>query len=149
MRRQLLAVVTLTALLGSSGLAAAKSTKQLPYPLKAVWSTAVRFIRVDKNLKVTDKDRDNGYILFVFPGRGSIKECPGSLELVTVKNELGNPQIQLQLGIAHQPSWVEQQFLDHLERKLRKEQGPPPPPKRDKPAPPPKKPADRDKDNKA
>jgi hypothetical protein len=107
--------------------ALAKSERSLDYSYKAVWSTAIRLIRVDRGYPVSDKDKDNGYILFVFPGKGSVKKCAASLELVPAKNSQGEAQIKLKLRIQHQPSWVELQFLDHLERKLRSEQGPPPP----------------------
>ncbi|PID39839.1 MAG: hypothetical protein CSA65_06670 [Proteobacteria bacterium] len=120
--------------------ALAKSERALDYSFKQVWSTAVRMIRVDRGYPVSDKDKDNGYILFVFPGKGSVKKCAASLELVQTKDPQGFEQIKLKLRIQHQPSWVELQFLDHLERKLRSEQGPPPPKRVRKPKKRPAKP---------
>lgn len=112
----------------------AKTTRSVSYRFNNVWSTAFRMIRVDKHYKVTDKDKDTGYILFVYPGKGSVKKCAASLELIASSRE--KPPIQLQISIAHQPSWVEIQFLDKLEQKLKAELGPPrqmDPPKKDKP----------------
>lgn len=120
-----LAILTLGLLTASPALA--RSERTLDYSYKAVWSTAVRMIRVDRRYPVSDKDKDNGYILFTFPGKGSVKKCAASLELVQTKDAQGFQQIKLKLRIQHQPSWVELQFLDHLERKLKSEQGPPPP----------------------
>lgn len=110
--------------------ATAKSKKMLPYSYQTVWSTAIRLIRVDRSYRVTDKDKENGYVLFVFPGRGSVKDCPASLEIFKARDHTGRDMINLQLNIAHQPSYVELNFLEALERKLRRERGTPRPPKR-------------------
>ena len=142
-KRWTLASVGALLLLGAAPVASAKSVKTLEYPFAAVWSTAIRFLRVDRGYPVSDKDKANGYILFTFPGTGSVKQCPASIELISTKDDLGRKQLRLQLNIAHQPRYVEVQLLDALARKLRAERGPPQePPERKKPkkpAPPKKK----------
>ena len=114
-------------LVGLAPAAHAKSNKRLGYRFDTVWSSAVRLIRVDRGYTLKDKDKENGFILFVFPGSGAVKACPASMELVRVRGQSGEPLIQVQLNIAHQPSYVEIHLLDTLERKLQQEQGPPPP----------------------
>ena len=104
-------------------------------------------LRVDKQYRVLDKDRANGFILFEFPGEGTVKQCTGSLELVESTDGADNKVIQARMSIAHQPSYVEIQLLDKLERKLYDEQGPAPeparkPPKQNKKKKPEKKPSE-------
>jgi hypothetical protein len=117
-----------------TGQASAKSVRELRYDYNAVWSTAVRLIRVDGRYPVEDKDKETGYILFTFPGKGTVKKCPASLEFVRGKDG-DAARVRLELQIAHQPTYIEVHFLDQLERKLREERGAPEEPK---PAPPPR-----------
>jgi hypothetical protein len=103
----------------------AKSTREFAYPFDTVWSTAVRLLRVDRGYKISDKDKDSGYILFTFPGTGSIKECAGSMELVPIKDDQGAKRIRSSVNLAHQPGYIELALLEKLDQKLRLEQGRP------------------------
>jgi hypothetical protein len=107
--------------------AEAKMAKTFTYRYKVIWSTVIRFIRADKSYKVGDKDKENGYILFTFPGRGAVKECSATMELFPIVDQDGYKRIQVKLRIAHQPSYIELHLLDELEKKLGDEQGDPPP----------------------
>ena len=129
----------------SSAPALAKSTKDLTYGYDTIWTTTVRFLRADRGYKITDRDSDSGYILFIYPGTGSVKECSAALELVPTVNEDGHDVIRLQLGIAHQPSYIEISLLDRLERKLLDERGEPPPPRKRRKHPPKKPPKEPQK----
>jgi hypothetical protein len=111
-------------------LAQAESKRDLSYSFGTIWSAAVRYIRVDKRFVLGDKDKETGYMLFTYPGRGAVKACPGALELVKRTDEDGYAKVRVQLRIGHQPAYVELHFLDGLIRKLSKEQGPPPPPRK-------------------
>ncbi|MFH1131569.1 MAG: hypothetical protein V1754_09545 [Pseudomonadota bacterium] len=115
-----------------SSVAFARHTKTFDHSYSAIWSTAIRLIRVDNGYKIRDKDKENGYILFVYPGSGEVKDCAASLEIIPTVDPEGFSQIRLQLSIAHQPTYVEVQFLEELENKLKQEQGDPPAPKREK-----------------
>lgn len=98
----------------------------VPYRYNAVWSTAVRFIRVDSRYEITDKDKESGYILFVFPGTGAQKRCPASLEVIhSSADETAHHSVTVRVKIASQPSYIEIHLLEQIERKLRAEQGPP------------------------
>ncbi len=103
--------------------AAAKSKKVFTYRYDAIWSTAVRLLRADKGYTIRDKDKETGYVLFVYPGRGSVKACKASLEIFRTVDQDGFSRIRVQLKIAHQPSYVEAALLDALEQKLQEEQG--------------------------
>jgi hypothetical protein len=116
-------------------LAAAKSQSELPWPIEQVFSTAVRFVRVDRNCKVVDRDEPSGYLVFECPNEdkpGVTRR--GALELVRLE-EHGRPVVRAQVTLSDEPRWVEARFLELLERKLRDERGTPPPPR---PAAPPR-----------
>ena len=137
-------------MLFGSGDAAARGKKVFTYRYNIIWSTTVRLLRADRGYKVTDRDKETGYVLFVYPGRGSVKACKASLEIIKVVDRDGYERIRVQLKIAHQPSYVEVAVLDALEQKLQEEQGSAPPPrkvretKRDKKQPSePRKPGDK------
>lgn len=46
-----------------------------------LWSTTVRFIRVDMDWAIVDKDKDNGYIIFTYKSKSGT-ESRGSVEFV-------------------------------------------------------------------
>lgn len=131
MRRVLLALLLL------AGVAQARSEKTLAYPREPAWAAAVRFIRVDAKLKITEKDADAGYVIFELHEEN--KTFRGSLELVdTVKD--GRHVVRFVLTIEDRPEWVEIALLDKLEQKLKAELGSPAPaptqaPKKDEPPP--------------
>jgi hypothetical protein len=139
MRRILLALLLLC------GVADARSEKTLAYPRDAVWPAAVRFIRVDEHLKVIEKDADAGYVIFELKEDG--KTFRGSLEVIdTVKD--GRHVVRFVVQIEDRPSWIEDEMLKRLERKLRSELGSPapapsaPPAKKEEPKPAPTPPKD-------
>ena len=128
--------------------AASKASKDFTYRYGAIWSTAIRLLRVDRKYKILEKDQENGFILFEYPGHGAGEKCQASMELFSiVKND--TKQIRVQLDIANQPSYIKVHLMDKLEQKLHDEQGRPPPAKpvekkkkqEKKKAPPAKKPA--------
>jgi hypothetical protein len=125
--------------------APAKNIKVLSYRFNTIWSTTIRFIRADKGFKITDKDKENGFILFGFNDDTSEQPSTASLELLHIEDEEGYQRIQLQLSIANQPSYIEIHFLDKLEEKLRDERGEPPPPRKIKRPKPKPKPPEEDK----
>ena len=121
-----------------SSAALAKSQSELAWPFDQVFQTAVRFVRVDRNCKLTDRDEPAGYLVFECPSDD--KEKPnvtrrGALELLKVDDH-GRPTVRAQLTLSDEPRWVELRFLELLERKLRDERGPPPPPPPPRPAAP-------------
>lgn len=111
----------------------------MAYAVAKVYPAAVRFLRVDEGVTITEKDADAGYIMFELEQDG--KTFPGALELVVTESD-GRTAVKLMLRIEDRPSYVETAMLDRLERKLRAELGSEPPPV---PKPPPAPPeADKD-----
>ena len=64
------------------GGASAKSTYESPYGYDRTWNAALRLVRVDNGWKVTEKDDQNGYLLFDYKSPEGGKPYPGTLELV-------------------------------------------------------------------
>ena len=115
--------------------ASARSEKTVAYPRDEAWPCAVRFIRVDAGLKVTEKDADAGYVLFEL--HEEKRTFRGSLEVIDVVED-GRHETKLVMQIEDRPSWVEDELLNRLEQKLRTELGspePPPTPRDPKPEP--------------
>jgi hypothetical protein len=110
----------------------ARSEKTLAYPRDPAWQAAVRFIRIDAQLKIIEKDADAGYVLFEL--REDKKTFRGSLELIDVVKD-GRHLVRFVITIEDRPSWLEVELLTKLERKLRAELGSPAP----APSPAPKK----------
>ncbi len=130
MRRFLFALA-----LCASSPAFARSQKTLAYPRAESYATALRFLRVDENLKVIEKDSDAGYVLFEL--REEKKVFRGSLEVIEVVQD-GRHAVRFVMTIEDRPEWLETQYLQKLEQKLRLELGAPAPapsPKRSEDAP--------------
>jgi hypothetical protein len=125
----LVLAITVTSLAGAAW---ALSEKTVLYGFDRVWPAAVRFLRVDEGLTVTEKDAETGYVLFELREEG--KRFPGALELI--RTTVGEREaIQLVLRIEDRPDYVEQGILARLETKLRKELGEPPPAVKKRPPP--------------
>lgn len=105
--------------------ALAKSEKVASYSFDEVWPTAVRFLRVDEGFEITEKAREEGYVLFAVAEEGKVFR--GALELVKTKDDSGRKSVRLVLQIEDRPSYMEQGILTRLERKLRDELGEPGP----------------------
>jgi hypothetical protein len=132
------------ALGGVASQASARRQDEYHYPFERVWNTALRMVRVDMRLPVTDRDQDAGYLLFDYVDHG--KRFPGSFELVQGERDQ-RPYVTAVVQVTGMPSYVEQMMLDKLEKKLKAELGdemlpPPPPPKPQEPKKPEKKPDD-------
>lgn len=146
MKRLALAVVLLLATLAAPSPAQARSAITVAYRADQVFATAVRFLRVDEDAAIVDKDAEAGYVIFTVERDG--KTTRGALELI-VADQDGRPQVTIAITLTDRPDYLEAVMLEHLRRKLRAELGEeaPAPPPRPRPAPvkpgaPPAAPAD-------
>lgn len=128
--RRLLPLLLLLSLAAPLAPAQARRKASYTYRKSHVWTTAVRFFRVDMGCPITEKDRDDGYFLFEYPD--GKQQHPGSVEILEVTED-DVPMVRIVVQIAAMPSYIEQMMLDKLERKLRKEHGEPPAPERPEP----------------
>ena len=116
-------VVTAAVALTAGG-ASAKSTYESPYGYERTWNAALRLVRVDNGWKVTEKDDQNGYLLFDYKSPGGDKACPGSMESSAGRDSDGMVSVLVQLPAM--PQYHEQVLLDALATKMRREYGDPP-----------------------
>lgn len=114
------------------GHAAARRQHEIRYPFERVWNTALRMVRVDMRLPVTDRDEEAGYMLFEYID--SDRKYPGSIEVITSEKDK-RPLITVVVNVSGMPSYVEQMMLDKLEKKLNAEYGEPMEPPKDPPPP--------------
>jgi len=110
----------------------ARATSEVQYGLAEAYSTALRFVRIDRGCKVVDKDADAAFVAFECSDDGKAKR--GSIELI--KTAAGGVRTQVTLG--DDTHGMELRWLELFERKLRDELGAPIPPPAPKPATPPK-----------
>jgi hypothetical protein len=115
--------------------ASAKSTYESPYGYDRTWNAALRLVRVDNGWKVTEKDANNGYLLFEYASPESAKTSAGSLELVRSR-DVDSSNVSVLVQLPQMPHYHEQVILDALASKMRREYGDAP--QRRPPAPPPK-----------
>ena len=101
--------------------ATARVTEKLEYTKKQAFNAAVRFVRVDNRYNVTEKDEDNGYLLFEYraPGTEGVKQA--SVEVIE-----GESGALLIVQIPEMPEYHEQHVADGLVSKLRADYGEPP-----------------------
>jgi len=133
--RHVLALVLLVGIaLTWSVSAHARAEADLPYGLAEAFSTALRFVRIDRGCKVVDKDADAAFVAFECSDDGKVKR--GSVEIFKVP---GGVRTQVTLG--DDTHGMELRWLELYERKLREERGTPiaPPPAATPPPAAPKK----------
>jgi hypothetical protein len=115
--------------------ALAATSYESPYTFDQTWGTAVRLLRVDMGLEITEKDQAHGYLLFKYTTTGSGQKVhTGSMEMVKSPRDV----VRVTVQINSLPSYHEQLIIDKLARKLFAEYGDPP----KRPDPPPSPPGD-------
>jgi hypothetical protein len=102
----------------------ARSQTTVTYPAERVFAAAIRFVRVDLDAKILDRDADAGFVVFEYVDDG--KPYRSALEVVAT-----DKGVSIILDIADRPDYLEQVLLDRLRRRLRDDLGDEP-----RPAPP-------------
>jgi hypothetical protein len=126
--RALVLVIALTA----SGSAEARSQREVAHVYDDVFPAAVRFLRIDANLKIVEKDAESGYVLFELAEEG--KTFRGALELIRFQDSEGRAGVRLVIRVDDRPTYTETGLLERLVAKLDRElpeSPPPPPPKKE------------------
>jgi hypothetical protein len=115
--------LALVTVLAPARRAQARAQSELQYGLGEAFSTAVRFVRIDKGCKVVDKDAEAAFVAFeCADGEARVKK--GSLELI----KTGSGGVRAQLSLGDETHGMELRWLELYERKLRDERGAPLPP---------------------
>jgi hypothetical protein len=115
------------ALLFTSG-AEARSEAEARYSKAQTFSAALRYLRVDLDYEVVEKDADAAYLIFKYATPGQRQPSTGTMEIVAADD-----RVRIYVKLPKMPEYHERVLRDGLLRKLREEYGEPPPP-----APPPK-----------
>lgn len=90
-----------------------------PYTFEQTYGTALRLVRVDLGLKITEKDPDGGFLLFEYSSPESGKRVtPGSIEVVRTTEH-----VHVTVQLPQMPSYHEQVIVDALAKKLEREYG--------------------------
>ena len=105
-----------------SGICNGHTVRESTYPYERIWSTAVRFLRVDSGYTLVEQDKETGYVLFEYQDAG--RTLNGALEIYPVTKN-GITTVSVGLRIQQMPSYVESLLMDKLVRKLRDEYGTP------------------------
>lgn len=103
--------------------ARAKGTYDSLYGFERTWNAAFRLVRVDHNLKVTEKDEAIGYIFFEYKSPAGGKPSSGSIELV--RGMKAQDPVRVVVQLPEMPSHHETLLVQELGRKLRTEYGEP------------------------
>ena len=128
-----LACATAGAIVLTGHTAEAESSYESGYGFDRTWNAALRMVRVDLGLKVTEKDDQNGYLMFEYRSSESGKKVSGgSMEFVRPHEPDAPVRVVVQLP--QMPRYHEQVMLDSLIRKMKADYGEPPHAKA-KPAP--------------
>jgi hypothetical protein len=113
--------------------AEARCVGTVPYPIADVWPSAVRFLRIDRNCVIREKDDAAGYILFDYPEGQKVYK--GSLELIRASENDGRESTRVVASLPSLPRHYEQLLIDKFAARLREDYGSPAPPPPRKPAP--------------
>ena len=102
------------------------------YPYESVWPAAVRYLKVDRGWKVTEQDKDAGFVRFEMIE--DKKPHAATLELVRTTDGDGRVAVRLEMSTGDLARSQESPVLDGIAHKLRDELGPPAaPPKKAEP----------------
>jgi hypothetical protein len=105
------------------GTALAKTNYDSAYTLAQTYNAALRLVRVDLGLTVTEKDPNVAYVLFDYKSTESgTRVVPGSIQMLDTGKSV---KVVVQLG--QMPRYHEQVVVDALAKKLRDEYGDPAP----------------------
>jgi hypothetical protein len=118
-----LAASALFAALVRSGPVEAKASFDSPYTLAQTYNAALRMVRVDLGLPITERDPSAAYLLFDYKSTESgQKVVPGSIEMLD-----SGKTIKVVIQLSQMPRYHEQVMSDLLVKKLREEYGDPAP----------------------
>ncbi len=116
--------------------AEARSTFDSGYGFERTYNAALRLVRLDMGLKVTEKDDKSGYFVFDYRATDTgNKISSGSIEFI--RSPEADAPIRVIVQLPQMPRYHEQVLVDSLIRKMRQDYGDPPERPKTPRAPPP------------
>jgi len=106
--------------LSASPTATARVEKTLKYTKEQGYNSALRYVRVERGYKVTEKDANSGYLLFEYLAKGSAEKSRGSIEIIKRTETIG-----LIVRLPQMPHYHERLLANGLLKKLREDYGEP------------------------
>src|SRR6185295_14605942 len=101
----------------------AKAGFDSPYTLAQTYNAALRLVRVDMGLSITERDPSAAYLLFDYKSNETGQRVvPGSIEMLD-----SGRSIKVVVQLSQMPRYHEQVMSDQLAKKLREEYGEPVP----------------------
>lgn len=97
-------------------------SRVIPYPVDHVWGASIRYLRVDRDYAIVDRDEETGYIVFEIPLGGEAKGR-GALEAFSTKDASGRVSTQIQISTEAGPTHLPHTLLDGIAKKVRAERG--------------------------
>ena len=119
-----------------ASLALARTEETTPYSKMQAYNGALRFLRIEQEFEVIERDPDLGYMLFQYPTGVGDDKTTGSLEVVERDDE-----VLVVIQISKLPAHHESRLVSALLKKLESDYGTPPRRAKDKT---PKAPPDSD-----
>jgi hypothetical protein len=114
--------------------AEARSTFDSAYGFDRTYNAALRLVRIDLGLKITEKDDKSGYFVFDYKAADSANRVSsGSIEFV--RSPEADAPIRVVVQLPSMPRAHEQVLVDALIHKMRQDYGDPPEPVKRPPAP--------------
>jgi len=107
--------------LGWTSLATARTEETTAYTKAQAYNGALRFLRVEQEFEVIEKDQDLGYVLFQYPTGDGDARTTGSLEVIEREEE-----VLVVVQISELPSHHESRLVGALLKKLEADYGTPP-----------------------
>ncbi len=106
-----------------AGGAEARSEAETRYSKAQTFSAALRYLRVDLEYEVLEKDPEAAYLIFKYAAPGQRLSSTGTMEIVGSED-----RVRIYVKLPKMPEYHERVLRDGLLRKLRDEYGEPPPP---------------------
>jgi hypothetical protein len=119
-----------------AGPALGRVQQRTGYTRQQVFNGAMRYLRVDQQYKVLERDEASGYLLFEYPRGGDRPPANASLEVIET-----DEHVTFVVQIPQLPEYHEQHLAEGLARKLREDYGEPAR-KKERPDPAPRRPED-------
>lgn len=120
MKRAWLSLAALVAIVSTTGPAKAKASADLRYSREQVFSSALRYLRVDLGIEVVERDADAAYLLFNLQDAKDPGPRTGSFEIVETSDG-----VTVHVQLAKSPGYRESMLRDGLVRKVSSDYGPP------------------------
>jgi hypothetical protein len=115
-------------LLGWATLSWARTEETTPYTKTQAYNGALRFLRIEQEFEVIERDPDLGYVLFQYPTGVGDATTTGSLEVVEREDE-----VLVVVQISKLPAHHESRLVGALLKKLEADYGAPKARVKDKP----------------